>query len=569
MKHFILTIGLLNCLILFSQELNYESHSLFSGTKSIRVVDIEVDASKNVYALGIYEETGDLDFSLPTAVDVNDDVVNSFVAKLNDQGEMLWSYQILSNTASSVSTIKLNDDGEVYVIGLLRGETSFIGAAGVDTLLSPTTSRSGFILKLMESGTMAWVRQLDGSKTVYSTFTNLAIDLDGNPIIQAEISGPGDIDLAPEEDRYVGYLDIISTSNLTLSLDEEGKYNWHNIVDPSGWLYTGGLVVDKEGNVFVSGSIYGDVIQGETISAVGSNDAFIQKLNSNGELIWFKTVGGEDSETNHSLNLDEEGNVYLSGEYRGIGDFDPGNGEFILEHKHNSDTYILKLTNNGEFVWAKSLLGDGFAHPNNIVLDEDGDLYMIGYMWLDMDYDPDECTKTVQAVGGSDLFIQKVNKDGKLMWVKTFKGASSDSGSAIEISDENEIYLSGYFQGQINLSLSGDDTKTIISKGHWDSFVVKMSVNPEQEKEHCPSVTGLNSDDYKSEIMTFPNPVINTLQIEGLTQTDKVEIYNLQGIKVLDVNANKVLDLSMLASGVYTLKVVGEHTTFSQRVIKK
>lgn len=72
---------------------------------------------------------------------------------------------------------------------------------------------------------------------------------------------------------------------------------------------------------------------------------------------------------------------------------------------------------------------------------------------------------------------------------------------------------------------------------------------------------GLENAD-ESEITIFPNPVIGTLTINGVTKETMYIVYNTLGQKLLNgmLNGNTVLDLSNLASGVYYLEI--NHNTW-------
>lgn len=60
-------------------------------------------------------------------------------------------------------------------------------------------------------------------------------------------------------------------------------------------------------------------------------------------LQWAKSFGGTAWEIGYSLALDGSGNVYITGEFDGTVDFDPGAGTFNLNSAGDRDIFILKL----------------------------------------------------------------------------------------------------------------------------------------------------------------------------------------------------------------------------------
>ena len=85
------------------------------------------------------------------------------------------------------------------------------------------------------------------------------------------------------------------------------------------------------------------------------NDIFISKLDASGNFVWAKSIGGSNEDRGYSIATDASGNVYISGQFSGTVDFDPGAGIFELTSELSSDTFILKLDASGNFVWAKTM----------------------------------------------------------------------------------------------------------------------------------------------------------------------------------------------------------------------
>ena len=127
------------------------------------------------------------------------------------------------------------------------------------------------------------------------------------------------------------------------------------------------IVVDSSGNVYTTGRFNGtaDFDPGPgtaNLVSSGSTDVFVSKLNSAGELVWVKQLGGTSTagDFSESVAVDSSGNVYTTGWFNGTADFDPGAGTANLVSAGNSDVFVSKLDSTGTFVWAKQLSGTGF-----------------------------------------------------------------------------------------------------------------------------------------------------------------------------------------------------------------
>lgn len=102
------------------------------------------------------------------------------------------------------------------------------------------------------------------------------------------------------------------------------------------------IAVNLSGNVLTTGYIEGvtdfDPSEGElNLTAVDEEDIFISKLDGEGNLVWARRIGDENSEVGYGIDTDGEGNVIVTGSFQGSVDFDPGEDEFILTTPPSSD----------------------------------------------------------------------------------------------------------------------------------------------------------------------------------------------------------------------------------------
>ncbi len=76
-------------------------------------------------------------------------------------------------------------------------------------------------------------------------------------------------------------------------------------------------------------------------------DAYVCKLGPYGNFLWAKQLGTDDSTSYvmpSSLVVDELHNVYTSGIFDSIADFDPSSGIYAIEATGNSDIFIHKMS---------------------------------------------------------------------------------------------------------------------------------------------------------------------------------------------------------------------------------
>ncbi len=179
-------------------------------------------------------------------------------------------------------------------------------------------------------------------------------------------------------------------------LDANGNFVWAKSMGGQAvnQSYGRSISVDSSGNVFTTGNFYGtgDFDPGPGIfnlSSAGSADIFISKLDSSGFFVWAKRLGGNSDDIVYSNAIDASGNVYTTGNFYATGDFDPGPGIFNLSSAGNTDIFISKLNNNGNFVWAKRIGRQfGSEEARSIKIDAFGNIYTTGVFGGTVDVDP-------------------------------------------------------------------------------------------------------------------------------------------------------------------------------------
>ena len=156
--------------------------------------------------------------------------------------------------------------------------------------------------------------------------------------------------------------------------------------------------MDAAGNVYTTGYFRGtvDFDPGPgtvelTSAGTSSRDIFISKLDSGGNLVWAKAIGGVSNDFGWGIVADSSGNVYTTGDFVGTVDFDPGTGPseiFELASVGSSDIFISKLDSNGNFVGAWAMGGTADDYGYGIFVDTIGNIYATGYFKNTVDFDP-------------------------------------------------------------------------------------------------------------------------------------------------------------------------------------
>jgi hypothetical protein len=159
---------------------------------------------------------------------------------------------------------------------------------------------------------------------------------------------------------------------------------------------------------------------------------------------WAKGMGGTANEYANSIQLDGSNNTYITGNFAGTADFDPGAGVANLNgHANFFDIFIARYDNAGNYIWAKNIGGRGDDVANSLKLDTGGNLYITGSFEDTVDFDPGPGIANLTSANG-DLFIAKYDNSGNYLWAKKI-GGSGCEGYDIELDNSGNIYLTGYY----------------------------------------------------------------------------------------------------------------------------
>ena len=193
-----------------------------------------------------------------------------------------------------------------------------------------------------------------------------------------------------------------------------------------------------------------------------------RKAESCGALFWAPPVVIEDMRSRQT----EGGNVYISGQFSGEVDFDPGPGEFVMTGEPFKTAYLASYDNDGNFRWAVTLAGLSGNSIQEIEVDEQGNLYLVGNFGGTADLDPGEEEFLITAVGITDVFAVKYDAAMNLLWGLSFGDDGLEAGNTIDIDAEGNVIIGGSFFGTIDVD-PGPGVAELVAGEDRDAFVAK------------------------------------------------------------------------------------------------
>ncbi len=320
-----------------------------------------------------------------------------------------------------------------------------------------------------------WAKQIGG--TSFDNGYSIKTDNSGNVYITGSFWNTVDFD--PDSS---GVYNLTSAGNSDIfiqKLDSAGNFIWAKRMGGPSYDVGLSIAIDNYGNVYVTGSFRNtvDFNPGSGVfmlSSVGDKDIFVQKLDSAGNFIWAKRMGGGSPDNGRSITVDNSGNVYTTGSFYGATDFDPGIGYFNLVSAGGDDIFIQKLDSTGNFIWAKRMGGTSNDIGTFITLDSIGNIFTTGSFRNVVDFNPGSGSYMKASAGGDDIFIQKLDSAGSFIWTKTMGGASMEEGRSIAIDNDGNVHIAGWFGDTVDFD-PGSGVYNLMSAGGWDIFIQKLT----------------------------------------------------------------------------------------------
>ncbi|MHB8789578.1 MAG: SBBP repeat-containing protein [Desulfobulbaceae bacterium] len=450
----------------------------FGQTTNDRGNDVFVDAAGNVYATGYFQNTVDFDPAPGVTYNLASAGLNDiFITKLNSSGNLVWARSFGGFFNDIGWGVFVDATGNVYTTGYFQGADIDFDPGPGATLLSSIGSADIFISKLDSDGNFAGAWAMGGTEPDYGF--GIFVDESGNIYTIGYFQFTADFD--PSVGGVFNMTSVGVEDIFVSKLDSTGTFAWARRIGGSSDDEGLGISLYSNGHLYLTGWFQGTVdfdpgAGTANLVSAGSFDIFISKLDSNGNFVWAKGLGGISNDWGEAVAVDSLGNVYTTGGFSGNADFDPGAGSFPLLSTGGivSDIFVSKLDSNGNFVWAKAMGGTVADVGYGIAVDAAGNVYTTGGFGDTADFDPAAGTVfNLTSAGNADIFVSKLNSSGSFVWAKAMGGPSTDYGYDIAVTSAGAVHATGSFQGTADFD-PGPGTSSLVSAGFEDIFICKL-----------------------------------------------------------------------------------------------
>jgi len=566
MNPFYTTIGVLatTTITCISYAQTFQAVTQFGGTEDVYAPSFFVGENNQKFLAGGFRGTMDCD---PAAgfvpLSAMEDRRNSFYLELNQNNELIANSQFALGgiqSGNNGSKIVAGINNEIYLVGTY--EDSIVDPSGVTISAPSFGQRDIFVAKFNAARQLIWLK--DFGSEGQDSFRDVVFNRAMNEIV-----------LLGQEAFY---------SSINLDPNDPTAV----VVNPSTFSHC-----------FISR------LNAETGAYLGSNAMYTNDDNS--------------SIRPSKIGVDEQGSIYISGEFQGS--FLIGSTTYVNNSEPNSgpDAFLLRWNDEltGTPYWMRIIGQESSEETTSMSISETGSIYLTGWFGEPFEYEGILLNNEEEIIGqgcNRNIFAAKFSRDGSLNWIQSFGGIKEEQVYAAAVSG-NRFIVAGVYNGY---GVFGDDTLHLPagsaspthvfilsmdtmgiasppvqygSSYNWYDYVYDLQIhenklfisgyiehetdfdpNPNNDTHTLPAGAGrtgyllelsLNGGSasltpvVKDLVAVYPNPASELIQLDSKgQQLIATSLYDLAGEHIpLAPNEQQIIDISQLAPGMYFLKV--------------
>ncbi|MDJ0619248.1 MAG: SBBP repeat-containing protein [Calothrix sp. MO_192.B10] len=219
----------------------------------------------------------------------------------------------------------------------------------------------------------------------------------------------------------------------------EGTQEWSKQLGTEAWDSSKGITTDSQGYIYITGytcgSMVGQATQKTDDYHRGGADAWVIKLDSQGNEVWKRQLGSSEHDVSNAVAVDGQGYVYIAGYTLGQ----------LIKNKQKtaqSSAWFAKLDPQGQTLWIQELGVWGWTGASDIALGSDGSIHITG-------------STNSNLLVQSDAWIAKYDADGNQTWLKHLCKEGESASNAVAVDSQDNIYVTGYLKANSGELISG------------------------------------------------------------------------------------------------------------------
>ena len=357
----------------------------------------------------------------------------------------IWAKALSGNVEEIQRGIAVDNAGNVFITGVFFGTVDFDPGPGISSITPSPYGSNAYIAKYDINGSYLWAKNI----AINTSYGNNSITIDDNSdiYITGYFSGA-----AVDFDPGAGTANLASASGSNdiyiAKYDNSGNYLWAKAIGSLADDRGNEIIINNAGNILLAGN-FNNMVDFDPgpgtafLTSVWSQDIFFASYDASGNYLWAKGIGGLGIEDVRDIAVDKNDNIFLTGNFAGTADFDPGAGYTGLISAGIGDIFIAKYDPSGNYLWAKQMGSTGIDCGTAISVDTSGSIIVTGTFNNTVDFDPGAGTVNLIGALGASSYLEKFDGNGNYIWVKALPLNTSNIDVLVDYC--NNIYISGSY----------------------------------------------------------------------------------------------------------------------------
>lgn len=351
---------------------------------------IVCDKAGNVFCTGRF--SGNVSFG--THVLISSGIFDAFVARLEpSSGLVTWAVNTGGTGSDACLGIAADTTGGIFTCGYFQTK----GIFGTTTLTAVGQNLNAYVTKIDTStGNVLWANGFGSGGYTYPI--SIACDNTGDVYLTGQFDGS--MLVGTTTLTAIKYNDVFITKHNATS----GSPVWAVSMGGEGEDIGNAITIGSDNQVYLGGRFEQTLsVSQVTLVSEGNADAFVAKLDANiGTLNWITPFGGSSFEQVNGIGHDDSGNIFVTGQYNGICNFD---GDLMMANG-NADVFICRLNSLADVTWNYGMGGNLADSGSGIVTDKTNAVYCTGNFQNAMKAE----AQSVSSNGSTDVFIIKIDE---------------------------------------------------------------------------------------------------------------------------------------------------------------
>jgi hypothetical protein len=303
-----------------------------------------------------------------------------WLAKLDAQGNIEWQEVFgFSGNDTGISVLQTSDLG--YLLTGVLDVTASGGQGNTGRVLERHAGGDYWAIKVDSSGSLEWSRYFGGN---FTDTPEGAVESEQGDFIIAGGSDSADTDITNNKGTYDFWV---------IKIASNGDFIWEKSFGGDQIDEARAIIKSNDGNFVIAGDTRSD--NTDVSGNNGAADMWFIKINTDGELLWQKTLGGTSFDVSRDIKLTQDNGLILTGSSRS------SDGD-VSENKGQNDAWIVKIDSNGDLEWEISAGGSNIDFAYGVAQLNDRSIVAVGDTTSD---DGD----IIENKGFSDLLVIKIN----------------------------------------------------------------------------------------------------------------------------------------------------------------